>query len=89
MDDMTTHGMLEIRDRKAVRVLGVESVLGFGDDYVALETSLGRLVIEGEKMKIENLSKENGAIEIVGKINGIAYSEPKVRIGFFSRFVTK
>ena len=89
MDDRTAHGILEIKDRKQVRVLGVGAVLGFGDDYVALETALGRLVIEGEKMKIENLSKEDGAIEIVGKIDGIAYSEPKVRSGLFSKFVSK
>lgn len=89
MDDKGARGVLEILDRKAVRVSGVMSVLGFGEDYVALETSLGRLIIEGEGMRIENLSKEDGTVEITGKVNSVGYSEQKARTGLLARFTSK
>ena len=88
-EEKNLHGALEIKDRKQVRVSGVNSVVGFGEDYVALETTLGRLVIEGEGMKIENLSKDDGSVDISGKIFTAAYSSEKVRSGFLSRFVSK
>ena len=89
MDGREAHGVLEIVNRKEVRVGGVKSVLGFGDDYVALETSLGKLIIEGEGMKIENLSKDDGLIEITGKVNNAGYSEQKTRQGLLARFTSK
>jgi hypothetical protein len=54
-----------------------------------LETTQGRLVVEGDGLRIESLSKEDGVVEISGRIDGAAYSEPKMRTGLFSRFVSK
>ena len=83
---MSNESILEIKDRKRVKVTGVISVLGFGEDYVTVETELGRLVIEGEKMKIESLSKEEGAVDISGIISSAYYSEIKKGEKLFSKF---
>ena len=88
-DEIGTKGLLEIRERKLVRVSGVLCIIGFDEDYVFLETTLGRLTIEGEGMKIENLSKEEGIADISGKIVTASYTEEKKHKGFFSRFTAK
>ncbi len=77
-------GILMIEDRKNVSVSGVKSIIGFGEDYVTLETDLGRLIIEGEGMKIESLEKSEGTINITGLISSAYYSEMKSREGLFS-----
>ncbi len=74
-----------IEDRKNVSVSGVKSIIGFGDDYVSLETDLGRLLIEGEGMKIESLEKAEGTVCITGLISSTYYSELKSRSGFISK----
>ena len=40
--------------------------------------------IEGENMKIESLSQQGGELIIVGKIDGVMYTKPKKKNGFFS-----
>ncbi len=78
-------GILMIEDRKNVSVSGVKNIIGFGDDYVTLETDLGRLVIEGEGMKIENLMKNEGTVNITGLISSAYYSELKTKAGIISK----
>ncbi len=74
-----------INTRREVSVGGIKSILGFGDDYVILDTECGRLEIEGEEMKIEGLSKDEGVVNIRGKINSLYYSEPKNIKSLFSK----
>ncbi len=65
---------------------GVLDIAGFDEGYVALDTENGRIVIEGENMKIESLSKEGGNILIKGDINAILRSDvSKKKKGFFGR----
>ncbi len=78
-------GILIIEDRKNVSISGVKSIIGFGDDYVSLETDLGRLLIEGEGMKIESLEKGEGNVNITGLISSAYYSEIKQKQGLISR----
>lgn len=68
---------VNIKSRKEVSVSGINSISGFGEDYVILETECGRLEIEGEEMRIESLSKEEGIVCIKGKVNSLYYSQPK------------
>ncbi len=77
-------GILIIEDRKNVSVSGVRSIIGFGEDYVTLETDLGRLVIEGEGMKIDSLEKGEGTVNITGLISTAYYSELKAKKGIMS-----
>ena len=73
-----------IRDREVFEAGGVESVLTFDEDYVKMKTDLGILVVEGKCLRIENLSKENGKILIVGEVGSVYYSDTRsTKRGFF------
>ena len=76
---------ITITNRKTLTLNGVLSVDSFGEDYLVLCTSLGELTVEGENLKIESLSKENGEIFIVGKINAFFYKEEKTEKGFLKK----
>lgn len=76
---------LVIDSRKTVTVSGVKNILGFGEDYVTLDTECGRLEIEGEEMRIEELCREDSKVYIRGRINGIIYSEQKQRLSPFRK----
>ena len=77
---------LIIKNRSEISLDGVMNVEGFDESYVSLATSGGRIVIEGENLKIEGLTKEDGRILISGKFDAVLYSEEKSRSGIFSRF---
>ena len=76
---------LLITDRERVEINGVINVESFGEDYLILNTSLGQITIEGNDLKIESLTKENGEILIVGKINGLFYKDEKGERGFLKK----
>lgn len=71
------HTGLSVKDRNRITLNGVSNVLGFDEAYVTLETSEGKICIEGGGLKIESLSREGGEIEITGRIDGVFYSRNK------------
>ncbi len=68
-------GTVKISDRKNIVIDGVDNVLCFDEAYVSLSTSLGEANIEGEGLKMENLSKEKREVTISGKISAFYYKE--------------
>lgn len=80
------YGTLILKDRKELSLNGVKNVLGFDEGVVTLMSELGRVTVEGEGLKIESLTKENGEILITGKISGVYFSEEKITRGVFGRF---
>ena len=81
---INTRATLIIKDKKALTLDGVKHVLSFEEDEVTLDTELGRVIVEGQDLKIESLSKE-GEILIVGKIDGAFYSSREEKGGLFGR----
>ena len=73
-----------IKSRKEISVSGIKSILGFGEDYVLLDTECGKLEIEGEGMRIDGLSKEDGLANIKGHVNSLYYHRQKLSKGLFS-----
>lgn len=84
-ENLSSSGILTVRCRESVTLDGVKNVEGFDEGYVSLSTDLGRVVIEGEGLKIESLTKDEGLIYVTGKISGVYYSEEKPARGVFSR----
>lgn len=74
-----------INNREKLVINGVLNVESFGEEYLVLNTSLGEVTVEGEDLKIESLTKENGEILIIGKINGFFYKDEKSEKGFFRK----
>ena len=85
MEGIKSTGTLIIKDRQSLTLDEVKNVIGFDEGYVSLETTSGKVAIEGDGLKIESLSKENGVILISGRIDGILYSDEKISKGVFSR----
>ena len=81
--DMTEKQMLVLENRKKLTIDGVLNIDSFDDDYLEISTSLGKMVIEGKDLKIEELRQENTKILISGEISGIFYKENRIKKGFF------
>ena len=75
--DEIKHTGLSVKERNRITLNGVINVASFDEGYVTLETSEGRICIEGVGLKIESLSREGGEIEITGRIDGVFYSKLK------------
>lgn len=82
MDNKLIHNELTIKDKNRLSCNGVINILGFDPSYISVETDGGRIVIEGENLKIESLEKDSGRMYIVGKITGVYYSEEKAKKAF-------
>lgn len=77
--------LLKVSARSKLELNGVEAVSAFDENLVELDTTLGRMYIEGEGLKIVDLSEELGKIIVTGTINSIAYqgTKEKRRKGLF------
>lgn len=86
MEDLK-HDILTIKERNRLTVNGVVNIEGFDEGCVALEISGGKLTVEGRGLKIESLCKENGEMQITGRIDGLFYTEKnKLKSGWFKIF---
>ena len=74
-----------LTNREKLVLSGVKNVEAFGEDYLTLCTELGELTIEGNSLKIESLTKEDGEILIIGNISGMFYKDPKSEKGFLRK----
>ena len=66
---------LTVNDRKRMALDGVENVIAFDEKYVVLSTDMGRVTVEGHDLKIDSLTKNDRTVVVVGKIDGIYYSD--------------
>lgn len=83
-DDMK-HTGLSVKDRNRLTLNGVNNIASFDESYVVLETSEGKICIEGSGLKIESLAREGGELEITGRINGVFYTQNKKGKSPFSK----
>lgn len=80
-----THQELIIKDKKALSLNSVVNILDFSDLEMTIETLFGTVVIEGEDMKIESLSKDDGIINVIGRIEGFYYKKQREKKSLFSK----
>ena len=64
-----------IFDRKRVEIDSVTAVNSFDEDGILLESSLGKISVEGSDLKIENFEKATATILISGNIVSVFYLE--------------
>ncbi|MBP3592229.1 MAG: hypothetical protein J6K14_07075 [Clostridia bacterium] len=78
---------IHINNREAFLAGGVLYVESFDDRSLSLKTVMGRMTVEGKKLKIEDFSKAEGKICISGEIDGFYYNEePREKKKLFERF---
>ena len=78
------HQELILKDRKNLILNGVINILDFSDVELTIETAFGTVVVEGEEMKIENLSKDERVVTVGGKIDGFYYQKQREKKRLFS-----
>lgn len=81
--DIQQNQVLELRNRERLTVNLVENVERFQESETVLKTAFGKLRICGSNLRLEDLSKEGGAIFIIGKIDTVSFSDIKEKGSFF------
>ncbi len=77
--------MITIENYEMISLNGVEHIVQFDEGAVVLSCDFGKIVVEGEGMKIESLDKIDGKIIIKGKFRGLYFAEKKATESFFKR----
>lgn len=62
-----------IEGRKKLNVSGVKEVCSFDDETIVLETTLGKMTVKGEELKIVNFNTESGDLTAEGRIHAAVY----------------
>ena len=65
-----------LENRRRMSVSGVEEVLAFDERMVEMKTALGELRVQGEELRVEKLTVDDGELVICGHIALVAYAEP-------------
>ena len=76
---------ITVTNLKTFTMSGVTDIAAFDGDYILLDTSMGRISVEGKDLKIQSLTKENGEILVFGDITGVFVTPIKEKKGFFFR----
>ena len=78
---------IELIDRGALRLDGVEDILSFDEHSVYLKTVQGNLNIDGNDLHITRLCLEEGELALSGHVDGLYYvvQTEKKKGGLFSR----
>ena len=77
---------LILKNREDLEIDGIVNISSLDDDYVALNSEIGKILIDGEGITVEDLNKETGKVKIKGIINSIVFSkvDKKSKRGIFS-----
>ncbi len=77
---------LILSDRKHLSISGVNDVLRFDETTASFQTSLGKLTIKGENLRMETMDVESGNVILKGKISALAYmGDSPEKSGFFNK----
>ena len=68
---------LQMNDRRELTMTGVTEVVSSDDGGGVLQTSLGRLVVQGSGLQLKNLTLDGGQVAITGTIAALSYQEPR------------
>ena len=68
--------MITLKDRSRLSITGVEDVQSFDDKSIILKSNHGMVAIDGESLRIDELSTDNGVLLVEGQIGGVFFFEP-------------
>ena len=79
-------GSITVTDRASIELTGILSVDSFDEFTITLNVSSGKLMIEGENLKIGVLDLEKGKVSAGGRINAVYYIDGSpAESGFLTR----
>jgi len=71
---------LTLRERREVTISGATEVISFDDLQAEVETTGGRLVLQGQSLVLGELNRSSGELRITGKIDRIGYIERRKKL---------
>lgn len=86
-DKMPKPHNVVLDNRNKLSLTGVNDVLGFNEETVSVNTSMGDLIIRGAQLHINKLNLDTGEVEIDGKVNSLQYTESKSNKSFMQRLL--
>jgi len=72
---------LTLQDRTKLTMTGVTEVVRFDEEAVVLQTGLGGLIVQGQDLKLKNLSPQGGQVALEGTVTALSYEEPRKSTG--------
>ena len=78
---------LTLHERTQLTMTGVSEVVSFDENAVALHTTQGTLLVQGEGLQLKNLSPDGGQVAISGKVTALSYQEPRPAGGWLRRLI--
>ena len=76
MEEQLPH-KLNLNERSQLSMTGVTEVVSFDENTVVLQTSLGLLIVQGDRLQLKTLSLEGGQVAVDGHITALSYEEPR------------
>lgn len=77
--------IITLTNKENLIISGVNKIVGFDDKHFKLDTSLGYLIVKGDKLEMKNLHIDNKVLEINGIISHISYEEIKTKDPFLKK----
>ena len=76
---------LRLEERARLFVSGVEEVVSFHDEEVAVRTVKGLLLVRGSGLRVDKLEKTAGELTVSGLVTDLGYEETGPAGGLFAR----
>jgi sporulation protein YabP len=76
---------LTLDERRRLTVTGVEEVVSFHEEEVAVRTVKGLLIVRGEGLKVDKLEKSSGELTVSGLVTDLGYETERTAAGFLAR----
>lgn len=73
-DEMTSHGLTLTR-REKINATGITDVISFDEENIVAQTTMGVLIIRGDKLHINSLNLEKGTLNVDGNITSLMYDD--------------
>ena len=77
MEQLPLPHKLTLTERTHLTMTGVTEVVSFDDSAVVLKTSLGTLVVQGDRLQLKTLSPEGGQVAVEGNIHSMNYEQTR------------
>ena len=74
---VTSNHEVKMIDRSQAYLSGIKKINSFDDEEFLMESTMGNILLKGEKLEIVKLDTHDGNVRIKGIINSIAYIENK------------
>lgn len=84
-NNKTEEQSILLTNRNTLSVSGTNKIVSLKSDIIQLETILGGLIVNGEKLELLKLDNSTSTAEISGKINGLKFIESKRKEPIFRK----